>query len=260
MFLCALVGPRAPRLPRPASSLCPSCVSARPAVVFFFWCSRSLLLARALHVTFALLRVTLVPLPCAPSLACLPSQSHSRSRPCLHVYPPCPCIAVTRLCHSCALPLPLPLAPTLSPGCSLSPRLPPLPDCRAPCVGGGGGLNWSGVYPPLCSSRVCLTNLFAYSDPCLSVSRRQFVPSLVPGWGKSRAASSGFRALSPSDRGWGVAFDVSHVGFLLRTGMLACAGSPRSHTCVSGSPGLEGWGGRSHPCGPLPPALGYLGP
>ena len=35
--------------------------------------------------------------------------------------------------------------------------------------------------------------------PCHADTALQFVPSLVPGWGKSRAASTGFRALSPSD-------------------------------------------------------------
>ena len=34
--------------------------------------------------------------------------------------------------------------------------------------------------------------------PCHADSALQFVPSLLPGWGKSRAASTGFRALSPS--------------------------------------------------------------
>ena len=164
MFLCALLGPLCPPPPAPCLLFAPF-LCVRPSCrCFFFLCSRSLLLPRALRVTSALLRVSLVPLPCAPSLACLPSHSPSHSRPCLHVYPPCPCIAVTRVCHSCALPLPLPLAPTLFPGCSLSPRLSPHPGCLAPCVG-GGGLNWSGVYPPLCSSRACLTTLIAYSDP-----------------------------------------------------------------------------------------------
>ena len=137
MFLWALVGPLCPPPPAPCLLFVPF-LCVRPSCrSFFFLCSRSLLLRRALRVTSALLRVTLVPLPCAPSLACLPSHSPSRSRPCLHVYPPCPCIAVTRVCHSCALPLPLPLAPTLSPGCSLSPRLSPHPGCLAPCVAGG---------------------------------------------------------------------------------------------------------------------------
>ena len=35
--------------------------------------------------------------------------------------------------------------------------------------------------------------------PCHADSALQFLPSLVPGWGKSRAASTGFGALSPSD-------------------------------------------------------------
>ena len=138
MFLCALLGPLCPPPPAPCLLFAPF-LCVRPSCrCFFFLCSRSLLLPRALRVTSALLRVSLVPLPCAPSLACLPSHSPSHSRPCLHVYPPCPCIAVTRVCHSCALPLPLPLAPTLFPGCSLSPRLSPHPGCLAPCVGGGG--------------------------------------------------------------------------------------------------------------------------
>ena len=166
MFLCALVGPLCPPTPAPYLLFAPFlCVGPSCRCFFFFSCSRSLLLPRALRVTSALLRVTLVPLPCAPSLACLPSHSPSGSRPCLHVCPLCPCIAVTRVCHSCALPLPLPLAPTLSPGCSLGPRLSPPPGCLAPCVGGGGGLYWSGVYPPLCSSRACFTTLIAYSVP-----------------------------------------------------------------------------------------------
>ena len=36
-----------------------------------------------------------------------------------------------------------------------------------------GGLNWSGVDPPLSSSRACLTTFIAISVPWLSVSRRQ---------------------------------------------------------------------------------------
>ena len=37
----------------------------------------------------------------------------------------------------------------------------------------GKGLNWSGVDPPLSSSRACLTTFIAISVPWLSVSRRQ---------------------------------------------------------------------------------------
>ena len=140
MFLCALVGPLCPPPPAPCLLYVPF-LCVRPSCRCFFFCARAPCCSRAPpRVTSALLRVTLVPLPCAPSLARLPSHSPSRSRPCLHVYPPCPCIAVTRVCHSCALPLPLPLAPTLSPGCSLSPRLSPHPGCLAPCVGGGASI------------------------------------------------------------------------------------------------------------------------
>ena len=139
MFLCALVGPLFPPLPAPCLLFVPFlrvCLSC--CFFFLVLCSRSLLLPCALRVRPALLRATLVPLPCAPPLACLPSHSPSRCRPCLYVCPPCQCRAGTRVCHPRALPLPLPLAPTLSPGCSLSPLLPPHPGCLAPCVCGGG--------------------------------------------------------------------------------------------------------------------------
>ena len=142
-----LLAPCSPHLPRPASSFCPSCVSVCPVVFFFSW-SRSLLLPRAPRVPPALLRATPVPLPCAPSLACLPSHSPSRCQPCLYVCPPCLCRAVTRVSHPRALPLPLSLAPTLSPGCSLGPCLSPHPGCLAPCVCVWGGVYmWSGLWP-----------------------------------------------------------------------------------------------------------------
>ena len=200
MFLCALVGPLCPPTPTPCPLFAPF-LCVRPSCRFFFLCSRSLLLPRALRVTPVLLRVTLVPLPCAPSLACLPSHSLSRSRPCLHVCPPCPCIAVTRVCHSFALPPPLPLAPTLSPRCSLRPRLSPLPGCVAPCVGGGSSIGQvctRHCAPAAPASRPSSPTQF-HDCPCHADSASQFVPSLVPGWGKSRAASTGFRALLPSD-------------------------------------------------------------
>ena len=40
---------------------------------------------------------------------------------------------------------------------------------------------------------------------------------------------------------------MSHFGSLRRTGMPACAGPSRPHTCVSGSPGRGGWGGQRSP-------------
>ena len=158
MFPCALVGPLFPPPPAPCHLYVPFlCVRPSCRCFCLFLCSRSLLLPRALRVPSALLLVTLVPLPCAPSLARLPSHSPSRCRPCLRVCPPCPCSAVTRVCHSRALPLPLPLAPTLSPGCSLGPRLSPHPGCLAPCVcvcGGGVSVVWTvALYPPCAPSQ-----------------------------------------------------------------------------------------------------------
>ena len=142
-----LLAPCSPHLPRPASSMCPSCVSTCPVVVFFFF--EVALPAAPARPACAPCSFPCypVPLPCAPSLACLPSHSPSRCRPCLYVCPPCLYRAVTRVCHPRALPLPLPLAPTLSPGCSLGPRLSPHPCCLAPCVGGGGVYLWSGLWP-----------------------------------------------------------------------------------------------------------------
>ena len=166
MFRAPLLAPCSPHLPRPASSLCPSCVFARPAVVFFFLvlCSRSLLVPRALRVPSALLRVTLVPLPCAPSLAPPPlpfsfSQSTLPAR--------LPSLSVHR-CHS-SVPLvcPTPAPPSRPyPFPWVLPRSPPLtPSWLLGALCGGGGLNWSGVYPPLSSSRACLTTFIAYSFP-----------------------------------------------------------------------------------------------
>ena len=123
----------------------------------------------------------------------------------------------------------------------------------AACLQGGYGRGasigqvWTRHLAPAApASRPSSPSQF-HDCPCHADSALQFVPSLVPGWGKSRAASTGFRALSPSDRVWGVAFVVSHFGSHRRTGMLACAGPSRPHTCVSGSPGRGGWGGQRSP-------------
>ena len=151
-FPCALVGPLFPPPPAPcllyASFLCVRLFCC----CFFFPCSRSPLLPRALRVPPALLRATPVPLPCAPSLATRPSHSPSRCRPCLYVCPPCLSRAVTRVCHPRALPLPLPAAPTLSPGVSptlVLPRSPSLtPSWLCPvCVGGGVSADWTVALP-----------------------------------------------------------------------------------------------------------------
>ena len=149
-----LLAPCSPHLPRPASSTCPSCVSACSAVVVSFPCSCSPLLPRALRVPPALLRATPVPLPCAPSLACLPFHSPSRCRPCLYVCPHCLSRAVSRVCHPRALPLPLPVAPTLFPGVSptlVLPRSPSLTPSWLPCPlwwgGGGVSADWTVALP-----------------------------------------------------------------------------------------------------------------
>ena len=144
VFLGALVGPLFPPPPAPCllyvSFLCVRLLCC----CFFFPCSRSPLLPRALRVPPALLRDTPVPLPCAPSLAGLPSHSPSRCRPCLYVCPPFLSHAVTRVCHPRALPLPLPVAPTLFPGVFATlvlPRSPSLTPSWLPCalcVWGGG--------------------------------------------------------------------------------------------------------------------------
>ena len=150
-----LLAPCSPHLPRPASSSCPSWVSACSAVVVFFLLvspySRSLLLPRALRVPPALPRATPVSQPCAPSFPLLPSHSPSRCRPCLYVCPLCLSRAVTRVCHPRALPLPLSVAPTLFPGVSptlVFSRSPSLTSSWLPyALCGGGGCLRTGLWP-----------------------------------------------------------------------------------------------------------------
>ena len=52
--------------------------------------------------------------------------------------------------------------------------------------------------PAAPASRPSLPTQF-HDCSCHADSVLQFFPSLLPEWGKSRAASTGFRALSPSD-------------------------------------------------------------
>ena len=161
MFLCALVGPLFPPPPAPCLLFVPFLCVHLSCCCCFFPCSRSPLLPRALRVPPALLRATPVPLPCAPSLACLPSHSPSRWRPCLYVCPPCLCRAVIRVCHPRALPLPPPRTPTLSPGVSptlVLPRSPPLTPSWLPgalCGGGGGDVSadWTVALPEVWHAR-----------------------------------------------------------------------------------------------------------
>ena len=149
MFPCALVGPLLPPPPAPCllyvSFLC---VRLFCCCFSFVPCLRSQLLPRALGVPPALLRATPVPLPCAPSLACLSSYSPSRCRPCQYFCPPCLSRAVDRVCYQRALPLPLPLAPTLFPGVSptlVLPRSPSLTPSWLPCALCGGGVCICGL-------------------------------------------------------------------------------------------------------------------
>ena len=174
MFLCALVGPLCPPPPAPCL-LCvrPSCccfffvlaLLAAPARPACDLCSSSCYPGpAALH---PLSRLS--PLPLSFSKSTLPARL--------------PSLPVHR-CHSC-VPL---VCPTSAPPSRpypfpwVLPRSPPLTPSWLPgALCGGGGLSWSGVFPPLSSSRACLTTLIAHSVPSLSVSRRQrFAVRLFP--------------------------------------------------------------------------------
>ena len=188
---CVPLCPCWPPVPPTSRALPPLCALpvCLPVLLFFFVpCSRSPLLPRALRVPPALLRATPVPLPCANSLVCLPSHSPSRCRPCLYVCPPCLSRAVTRVCHPRALPLPLPLAPTLFPGVSptlVLPRSPSLTPSWLPCAlclgGGGVSADWTVALPEdwqavgflrTMSHRMCQRNTERTSGRRLSNSRR----------------------------------------------------------------------------------------
>ena len=72
-------------------------------------------------------------------------------------------------------------------------RCPPL------LVGASIGQVWTRHLAPAApASRPSLPTQF-HDCSCHADSALQFVPSLLPGWGKSRTASTGFRALSPLD-------------------------------------------------------------
>ena len=146
------LAPCSPHLPRPASSMCPSCVSACPAVLFFFGSVLAFLAAPARPACAlcsspcypgpAALRPLsrLSPLPFSFSLStlsvCLPSPSVPRCHSCV---PP-----------SCSTPAP-PLRPYLFPW--VFPPSPPLTSSGLPgalCVCGGGvSVVWTvALYPP----------------------------------------------------------------------------------------------------------------
>ena len=110
--------------------------------------------------------------------------------------------------------------------CMLANYHPPPPPCQWPgprfffpkrgAIDRGGGMilhsGWGGHWQRASIGQVWTRHLAPaapasppsspsqfHDCPCHADSALQFVPSLVPGWGKSRAASTGFRALSPSD-------------------------------------------------------------
>ena len=149
MLLCALVGPLSPPHPAP----CPLCVSflgvCQPFLWFFFGVPVVALSAAPAHPACA---------PCSsPCYLCLaapcsltrpsplPFTVSQLILPALFVCPLCRSRAVCRVCHPLALPLPLPVAPTLLPGGSptlvLFPRCLSLTSSGKPCAqrGGGGG-------------------------------------------------------------------------------------------------------------------------
>ena len=172
MFLCALVGPLCPPPPAPCLLFVPF-LCVRPSCRCFFFVLA--LLAAPARPACDLCSSSCYPGPAALSplsrLSLLPfsfSQSTLPAR--LSSLP-------VHRCHTC-VPL---LCPTPAPPSRpypfpwVLPRSPPLTPSWLPgaLCGGGGGLIWSSVYPPLCSSRACLTTLIAYSVPSLSVSLRQ---------------------------------------------------------------------------------------
>ena len=144
------LAPCSPHLPRPASSMCPSCVSACPAVVFFS--------------VFAFLAAPARP-ACAPcSSPCYPGPAALRPLSRLSPLPfsfslstlpiRLPSLSVPR-CHSCVPPAcstPAP-PPRPYPFPWVLPRSPPLTPSTLPgalCVGGGGvSVDWTvALYPP----------------------------------------------------------------------------------------------------------------
>ena len=155
------LAPCSPHLPRPASSLGPSCVSACPAVVFFFCGSVLALLAAPARPACALRSSScypgpvalrplsrLSPLPFSFSLltlpARLPSLSVQRCHPCVPLSCPTPAPPPRPYPFPWVLPRSSPLTPSWLPG--------------ALCGGGGGvgvSVVWTvALYPP-CARDAC---------------------------------------------------------------------------------------------------------
>ena len=167
MFLCAPVGPLFPPPPAPCLLFAPFlCVrpSSRCFLFFFWFCARAPCCSRAPCVCPLLFFV--LPWPCCPAPPLSPVSSPILL---LAVDPDCTSALCVRASLSlvCATSVPYP-CPSLSP--LPFPLGPPSVPASHPILAAwrpvcGGGLNWSGVDPPLRSSRVCLTTLIAYSVP-----------------------------------------------------------------------------------------------
>ena len=177
MFLCALVGPLCPPPPAPCRLFVPF-LCVRPSCRWFFFCARASCCSRA-PCLCPLLFFDL------PWSRCPPPPLSPVSLPILllAVDPACTSTLPARASLSllCATPVPYP-CPSLSPlpfplGAPSVPASHPILAAWRPVC---GGLNWSGVYPPLCSSRACSTTLIAYSD-CACHADSSFLPSSLVG-------------------------------------------------------------------------------
>ena len=140
--LAPLLAPCSPHLPRPASSMCPSCVSACPAVLF---CS-------VFAVPAAPARLACAPCssPCYPCPAALrPLSRLSPLRFSFSLPVPLPSLSVP-CCHSCVPPACSPPAPPPRPypfpwglpypSAPLVPASHPILVAWCPVCGGGGCL------------------------------------------------------------------------------------------------------------------------
>ena len=162
--MCSLapsLAPCSPHLPRPATSMCPSCVSARPAVVFFSsFFSVLVLLAAPARPACALCSSSCYPGPAAlRSLSRLSPLPFSFSPSTLPA--PLPSLSVQR-CHSrvplvCPTPAPPPRPSSFPWVLPWSPPLTPSWLPGALCGGGEGGcicgLDCGPVPPPRLHSR-----------------------------------------------------------------------------------------------------------
>ena len=118
---------------------------------------------------------------------------------CVRLHRPAICCGVRRMFCGMGPPSPAPPHDPLAFGLVYA-RIPVGPSSLIPAQRGASiGQVWTRHLAPAApASRPSSPSQF-HDCPCHADSALQFVPSLVPGWGKSRAASTGFTALSPSD-------------------------------------------------------------